>query len=214
MDNKISLSAGRPKDSEKRKRILAAAKTVFLKSGYHGSSMNEIAKTAGVTKLTVYNHFQDKEKLFTCAIAQACEQSIQAQRFLLDTNSDFHQCFYQACQLTLSVLYLPGSIKLEHLLIELAAEKSPLVKQFFNASHCRMRLLWEDFFQSATTLEFLSDADYQQQATLILSLLLGLRHYEVLLGMRDLPTALEKLQIIENSMQIFLLKYPVKKLEC
>ena len=214
MDNKINTNVGRPKDREKHKKILAAAKTVFLKSGYHGSSMNEIAQTAGVTKLTVYNHFQDKEKLFTCAIEQACEQSIQAQRFLLDSQSDFSQAFNQACQLTLSVMYLPGWIKLEHLLIELAAEKSPLAVQFFTASHGRMRLLWEDFFQSASKLQHLSDPDYQQQTTLILSLLLGLRHCEVLLGIRDLPTEAEKQQIIENSMQIFLLKYPVKKLEC
>lgn len=209
MDNKTNTSIGRRKDLEKRKQILEAAKAVFLKSGYHGSSMNEIAKVAGVTKLTVYNHFQDKENLFTCAIEQTCEQSIQAQRFLLDAHTDFQRAFKQACYLTLSVVYLPGAIKLEHLLIELAAEKSPLVEKFFNASRGRMRLLWEDFFQSAGKLQRFSDIEYQQQTELIMSLLLGVRHYEVLLGMRDLPTEAEKRLIIENSMQIFLLKYPI-----
>lgn len=53
--------SGRPKDLEKRARILQAAKAIFLKSGYHGTSMNLIAQEAGVTKLTVYNHFQDKQ---------------------------------------------------------------------------------------------------------------------------------------------------------
>ncbi|MBD0149589.1 TetR family transcriptional regulator, partial [Acinetobacter baumannii] len=42
------------KDLEKRARILQAAKAIFLKSGYHGTSMNLIAQEAGVTKLTVY----------------------------------------------------------------------------------------------------------------------------------------------------------------
>ncbi len=32
--------SGRPKDLEKRARILQAAKAIFLKSGYHGTSMN------------------------------------------------------------------------------------------------------------------------------------------------------------------------------
>lgn len=209
MDNKTHSSVGRRKDLEKRKQILEAAKAVFLKSGYHGSSMNQIARVAGVTKLTIYNHFQDKENLFTCAIEQTCEQSIQAQRFLLEASSDFHQAFYQACQLTLAVVYLPGAIKLEHLLIELAAEKSPLAQQFYNASRGRIRLLWEDFFQSAGKLQQVLNIDYFQQTELIMSLLLGVRHYEVLLGIRDLPTEAEKQQIIENSMQIFLLKYPV-----
>ena len=38
--------SGRPKDLEKRARILQAAKAIFLKSGYHGTSMNQIAQEA------------------------------------------------------------------------------------------------------------------------------------------------------------------------
>ena len=53
----VQINVGRPKDLEKRQQILNAAKNLFLKCGYHGSSMNQIAQEAGVTKLTVYNHF-------------------------------------------------------------------------------------------------------------------------------------------------------------
>lgn len=210
----MNINVGRPKDREKRGKILAAARTVFLQSGYHGSSMNQIAKVAGVTKLTVYNHFQDKENLFTCAIEQTCEQSMQAERFILDEHTDFEVAFSQACRLTVDVVYLPEAIKFEHLLVELTAEQSPLVQQFFNASRGRMKLLWEDFFQSVARRYRLTHVDYQQQTQLILSLLLGIRHYEVLLGMSSLPTEQEKQLLIENSMQIFLLKYPMKGLEC
>ncbi len=55
------MTVGRPKDLEKRKRILESAKILFLECGYHGCSMNKIAQKADVTKLTVYNHFQDKK---------------------------------------------------------------------------------------------------------------------------------------------------------
>ena len=46
-------NSGRPKDLEKRQRILEAAKNIFLKQGYHHAGMNQIAQMAGVTKLTV-----------------------------------------------------------------------------------------------------------------------------------------------------------------
>ena len=36
--------------------------------------MDHIAKEAHVTKLTVYNHFQDKANLFSCAIEETCEK--------------------------------------------------------------------------------------------------------------------------------------------
>jgi AcrR family transcriptional regulator len=64
----VQIPVGRPKDLEKRQRILSVAKALFLAHGYHASSMNQIAREAGVTKLTVYNHFQDKATLFSCAI--------------------------------------------------------------------------------------------------------------------------------------------------
>ena len=41
------MNAGRPKDFEKRKRILDAAKILFLECGYHGCSMNKIAQKVG-----------------------------------------------------------------------------------------------------------------------------------------------------------------------
>lgn len=48
----------------KRRAILEAATTIFLRNGYLGTSMDEIAALAGVSKQTVYKHFADKERLF------------------------------------------------------------------------------------------------------------------------------------------------------
>ncbi len=52
---------GRPKDLGKRAAILEAAKVLFIEQGYTGVSMDAIAAQAGVSKLTVYSHFGDKE---------------------------------------------------------------------------------------------------------------------------------------------------------
>ena len=51
------LNVGRPKDDQKAYAILEAAGTLFLKNGMMGTTMDEIAQAAGVSKLTVYNHF-------------------------------------------------------------------------------------------------------------------------------------------------------------
>jgi AcrR family transcriptional regulator len=48
----------------KRAAILDAAGQVFLAKGYVGTSVDEIASVAGVSKQTVYKHFADKETLF------------------------------------------------------------------------------------------------------------------------------------------------------
>ena len=203
----MQTTVGRPKDLEKRKHIVEAAKMLFLKLGYHGSSMNRIAQEAGVTKLTVYNHFQDKETLFTCAIEQTCEESISARPLRLTENSDFQASFYQACELAMNVINLPEAIKLEHLLLELASENNPLAMRFYIASHKRMSDVWLDFFEQATTLKFIKADVLEKQMNLMLSLLLGVRHHEVLLGIRLSPTPEEAQQIIRESIDLFMLKY-------
>ena len=207
----MQANVGRPKDLEKRQQILTAAKCVFLKCGYHGSSMNQIAQEAGVTKLTIYNHFQDKANLFICAIEKTCEESISARPLKLYADSDFKKEFIQICALALHVINLPEAIKLELLLLELAAEQNPLAEKFYNASHLRMNAVWEDFFQQAIALGFIRTETLKTLTLLILSLLLGMRHHEVLLGIRAVPNAEERQQIILTSIDLFLMKYSMTR---
>jgi TetR/AcrR family transcriptional repressor of mexJK operon len=53
------------RSARKRRAIIEAATTVFLSNGYLGTSMDEIAALARVSKQTVYKHFADKERLFS-----------------------------------------------------------------------------------------------------------------------------------------------------
>jgi TetR/AcrR family transcriptional regulator, mexJK operon transcriptional repressor len=48
----------------KHQAILAAATEAFLAKGFSGTSMDDVAKLAAVSKQTVYKHFADKESLF------------------------------------------------------------------------------------------------------------------------------------------------------
>ncbi|AUM28104.1 TetR/AcrR family transcriptional regulator [Acinetobacter pittii] len=199
--------SGRPKDLEKRARILQAAKAIFLKSGYHGTSMNQIAQEAGVTKLTVYNHFQDKVNLFICAITETCEETLCTKQFDLDTSADFYQTLFIVCSRALQIIYSPEALKLDHVLLELAAEQNPLALQFFEASHTRMENQLAEFFQKAAQLGFIQADDPIYQTELLLTLLLGVRHHKVLLGITTAPNAQELEQIIRDAINLFLLKY-------
>jgi TetR/AcrR family transcriptional regulator, mexJK operon transcriptional repressor len=61
--------------------ILEAATTLFLRNGYLGTSMEDVARLAGVSKQTVYTHFADKEQLFHALMRgniERAEEFIQA----------------------------------------------------------------------------------------------------------------------------------------
>lgn len=53
-----------PRAERKRHAIVAAAEDLFLLHRFAGTSMDDVAATAGVSKQTVYAHFQSKEALF------------------------------------------------------------------------------------------------------------------------------------------------------
>ena len=57
-------------DSSKRRQILDGAKKVFMDLGFDGASMGEIARSAGVSKGTLYVYFADKNRLFEAIVEE------------------------------------------------------------------------------------------------------------------------------------------------
>jgi AcrR family transcriptional regulator len=53
-----------------REQMMAAAIDSFALSGYQGTSIDKIAREAGVTKGALYYHFKDKEELLFAAVTQ------------------------------------------------------------------------------------------------------------------------------------------------
>jgi AcrR family transcriptional regulator len=53
----------------RREQILDVALVVFARSGFHGSSMNDVADAAGVTKPVLYQHFDSKRDLYSALLA-------------------------------------------------------------------------------------------------------------------------------------------------
>ncbi len=63
----------------KREQILQGATRVFLQHGYAGTSMDRVAAEAGVSKQTIYSHFQDKEGLFTALIERITTRQLKVE---------------------------------------------------------------------------------------------------------------------------------------
>jgi AcrR family transcriptional regulator len=54
----------------RREQLLDVALQVFARAGYHGTSMNEIAEAAGVTKPVLYQHFDSKRELYRALLEE------------------------------------------------------------------------------------------------------------------------------------------------
>src|SRR4030081_1453051 len=68
MPNTIDVAT--EEDSSKRRPILDGARKVFMDLGFDAASMNEIARSAGVSKGTLYVYFADKSRLFEAIVGE------------------------------------------------------------------------------------------------------------------------------------------------
>jgi AcrR family transcriptional regulator len=129
-----STEESQPGASRKRQAILEAARTVFLRNGYVGTSMDEIAALATVSKQTVYKHFANKERLFTELVtATVRETSDQLHDEVLDLedSANLEDSLRSFARRTLAKVMQPPVLQLRRLVIGEATRFPELGRTFY-----------------------------------------------------------------------------------
>src|SRR5271169_1633578 len=94
-------------DSSKRRQIIDGARKVFLDLGFDGASMGEIARSAGVSKGTLYVYFADKNRLFEAIVEEeALEKGAVA--FNLSPERDTATTLLEFGEAYIAMLCRPG----------------------------------------------------------------------------------------------------------
>jgi TetR/AcrR family transcriptional repressor of mexJK operon len=123
-----------------RTAAVEAARALFLRQGYAGTTMDDIAAAAGLTKRTLYNNYADKQALFTQIVGEVSGFARGFARGLRDefgtqvsaanlraALDDFAQ------RLTLAVLR-PEVIALRRLLIAEARTFPALARDYYDSA--------------------------------------------------------------------------------
>src|SRR3954471_13278072 len=94
-------------DSSKRRQNLDGARKVFMDLGFDGASMNEIARSAGVSKGTLYVYFADKNRLFEAIVED--EALVQGKvEINLDPARDVETTLREFGRIYMGLLCRPG----------------------------------------------------------------------------------------------------------
>jgi AcrR family transcriptional regulator len=106
----------------KRRQILAGARQVFSELGFERASVDLIASRAGVSKATVYNHYEDKKALFVaCAMQESEEMRAELRACLAEAAGDVEQVLQFIGEKVMKVFLSPGFICLHrHIIAEVA----------------------------------------------------------------------------------------------
>ena len=118
----------------KRRAILDAATSVFLRQGYLGTSMDEIAALAGVSKQTVYKHFADKERLFIEIVTSTVNEisdPVHEEVLHLEDSGDVEADLCDLARRQLARVMQPRLLELRRLVIGEASRFPQLGRTFY-----------------------------------------------------------------------------------
>jgi AcrR family transcriptional regulator len=83
--NEMHARSGRPNPPSsrlpaprRRRQLLDVAVSVFAEKGFHGTSMDEVAEAAGVTKPVLYQHFSSKRQLYLELLEEVGSRLVEA----------------------------------------------------------------------------------------------------------------------------------------
>jgi TetR/AcrR family transcriptional regulator, mexJK operon transcriptional repressor len=130
----MSTQAPEGRSARKRRAILEAATTLFLRTGYRGTSMDEIAALAGVSKQTVYKHFADKQSLFAEIVISTVEEvavPIHAEVLALQDSGDLEADLRGLARQLLGMVMRPRILQLRRLVIGEAGRFPELGRTFY-----------------------------------------------------------------------------------
>jgi len=118
-------------DSSKRRQILDGARKVFMDLGFDGASMGEIARSAGVSKGTLYVYFDDKNRLFEAIVEEeALEQGKVA--FNFDPERDVTTTLMEFGQAYIQLLCRPGGGSATRTVMAIAERMPEVGRRFYN----------------------------------------------------------------------------------
>jgi TetR/AcrR family transcriptional repressor of mexJK operon len=128
------------RSERKHAAIVAAATDVFLEKGYTGTSMDEIAAVAAVSKQTVYKHFADKERLFSEIVTNTVNEAadrVHAEVHRLAESTNVERDLRELARRQLRLVMQPRVLKLRRLVIAEASRFPELGRTFYERGPAR-----------------------------------------------------------------------------
>ena len=203
---KSPTGRGRPPDSSKREAIVAAAAEAFFVHGFAASSIEQIAADAGVSKVTIYNHFGDKRALFAAAVECECEK--MRGYFSIDTQlsgSSIRERLIAIGEAMVAFLSQPKMVQFDRRIAAETEHEPEIGHAFLKAGPWRMKAAFSAFLAFANERGELKIPDPELAAEQFVSMCKGMGDLERRFGAA--PDSTQNSRRIAGAVEMFLKAY-------
>lgn len=194
---------GRPKSPEKREAIRRAAVELFMSDGLQRTSMDAIATAAGVSKQTVYSHFDSKDELFrACVCEKVADYGLHPGD--LPAHLSLPQALKSFGRQFLELLQDDEVLSMFRLLAGECASYPIIARVFFEAGPDETRRSIATLLTRFAERGEIAITDPLESASLLIALFQGRYFLELLLGVRETIDEPELESHLDRSVQRFL----------
>jgi AcrR family transcriptional regulator len=198
---------GRPRDPERVRRIMEAARRHFHAHGLERASVDAIAADAGVSKMTIYSHFGSKKGVFEAVVRDRVERVIggmagvealdpqQPRKALLAIGEQF-----------LTLAREEDTLGHFRSLYGAAGSQPEACQAFYTQGPERLIGDLAAYLRRANAAGTLNIRHPRQAADLFLSMFLGDGHMRGLM-MLDMPDAREDRALLREAVRVFMAAY-------
>jgi AcrR family transcriptional regulator len=193
-------------DSSKRRQILDGARKVFMDLGFDGASMGEIARSAGVSKGTLYVYFADKSRLFEAIVEEeTLDQgkvafNFDPERDVTTTLMDFGQAYIQ-------MLCRPGGGSATRTVMAIAERMPEVGRRFYNNVVALTIARLAGYLEARAKLGDLGIEDCELAATQFMQMCQASLFMPFLFQAAPAPSAERIAEVVESATRMFLAGY-------
>jgi AcrR family transcriptional regulator len=170
----------KPEELEMRQtEIIDAARTCFLRSGFHRTTTDEICREANITSGGLYHYFGSKEELIAAVIDRSAESAVQGMRDQIKDALNTESALLQVSQVFAKTLQDPDIDNATRLELEIWAEGLRNEKLFEkNRRAWTLRMGWLETLIRRGIDDGIYDPETVEphaMASLLISIYIGLR---------------------------------------
>lgn len=193
----------------KRQQLIDGAYRVFMEHGFEGASVDEIARTAGASKATLYSYFPDKRQLFQAVVQSRCSR--QGDVICIGLAGRPIEERLGSMALTFArFLYSPEAQEMFRVCIAESGRFPELGRAFYEAGPAQARARLVEFFNDAKVQGDLAIEDPAVAADQFAALCKTGGFLRSLLGAPPVPEN-EIEQIAREAVTTFLARYAIPK---
>ncbi|MGY3453853.1 TetR/AcrR family transcriptional regulator [Bradyrhizobium sp. USDA 4353] len=190
----------------KQTQILDSARTLFLEGGFDTTSVDAIARHAGVSKATLYAHFTDKDALLLALVEEDCRSRRESLWTKHEGAIDLERDLREIARRFLAMFLDDQGLAMYRLIMSCASRYPAVAQAFMRAGPERCDAEVAAFMRAAQAQGLLDVPNARLAATQFLTLIQGRLPLTWALSMQA-PSPAEYRTQLESGIKVFIAAY-------